>query len=337
MLTALLTISRNTFTESIRQPIYMVLLGLGVLVLVMSMLWSAHSLEDDTQLHMTTSLGGILLGGLVLGSLIASGVLAREIDNRTVLTVISKPIGRPAFVLGKYLGVAGAVGLALWIWSMVFLLTMRHKVMSAASDPYDMPVIVFGSLALVLALVIAVWGNYFYKWIFTASFVRAFGIGVTLAYLIVLMVNKQWEFQSIVTEFDPELAPITNYGEKPKSLVQVVIALLLVSEAVWLLTSLAVAVSTRLGHVMTLVVVAGVFALGVMSDWLFGRFADASLAADIAYRLTPNLQVFFLADALLMRNDADAVYVLTVTGYAALWIVAFCALGVALFQTRETG
>ncbi len=337
MLTALRTISRNTFTESIRQPIYMVLLALGVAVLVLSTMWSAHSLEDDTQLHMTTSLGMVGVLGLFLASLIASGVLAKEIDNKTVLTVISKPIGRPAFVLGKYLGVAGAVGLAVWVWSMVFLLTLRHKVISAASDHLDMPVIVFGLVALVVAIVVSVWGNYFYNWVFTATFVRVFAVGITIAYLLVLVVNKQWQFQSILTEFDPELAPLTNYGERPKSLVQVVIALLLVLEAVWVLGSLAVAVSTRLGQVMTLVVCSGVAALGVMSDALFGRFADANLAADLAYRATPNLQIFFLADALMLRTGADAAYVLTVSGYAALWAIAFLALGVAMFQTRETG
>ncbi len=337
MLTAIFTITRNTFTESIRQPIYMILLMLGTALLVLATAWSANTLEDDTQLHMTTALGGVLLGGLVLGSLVASGVLTREIDNRTVLTVISKPIGRPAFVLGKYLGVAGAVGLGVWVWSMVFLLTLRHKVPTAAGDQLDLPVIVFGSVALVVALVVSVWGNYFYNWVFTATLIRLFAAGVTLAYLLVLMVNKQWEFQSIVTEFDPELAPITNYGERPKSLVQVCIALLLVFEAVWLLSALAVAISTRLGYVLTLIVSTGVFALGLMSDWLFGRFAQTNLAADLAYRFVPNLQVFFLADALMLNHSADATYVLTASGYAALWIGAWLALGIALFQTRETG
>jgi len=337
MLTAAWTICRNTFTESIRQPFYMILVTVGVMLMVFAMMWNLYSLSDNTQMHITTALGGVLLVGLVLASLIASGVLSREIDNKTVLTVISKPIGRPVFVLGKYLGVAGAVGLAVWIWSMVFLLTVRHKVVFAASDDLDMPVIVFGSMALFIAVAVSVWGNYFYNWVFTAMFIRIFAVGITLAYLIVLMVNKDWQFQSILTEFDAQMTPLTNYGEREKSLLQVVIALLLVLEAIWVLAALAVAVSTRLGQVMTLIICGGVYALGLMSDWLFGRFADANVAADVAYRIVPNLQVFFLADALMLNSSADASYVLTISGYALLWIVALLAIGVVMFQTRETG
>jgi hypothetical protein len=333
----ILSIARNTFTEAIRQPIFVVLLVMVGLVFVLGTATSAYTFSDDTLQMIVMGLSMLLIAGTLTAALVASGVVSREIESRTAMTVISKPIARPIFVIGKYLGVAGAIGVALWVWSLIYLLTIRHKVMAATADPLDGPVLAFGLGALFGAAAIAVWGNYFYNWVFTSTFVRVFAVTLTLAYVMVLLINKQWQFQPIGTEFNPDLAPITNYGEEKKSLWQVILALVLVFEAVWVLTAVAIAASTRLGQVMTLLVCVGMFGLGVVSDGLFGRFAGSNAAASVLYHITPNFQFFFLGDALTQRSQIAPSYLLTATGYAAAFIVAILALATALFQTRETG
>jgi ABC-type transport system involved in multi-copper enzyme maturation permease subunit len=329
------TIARNTFTESIRQPVFVVVLVAGMLLLTLNPGLSAYTLSDNNKLLIDLGLSTIFLGGLFLAAFTATGVLSREIENRTVLTVISKPIGRPAFVLGKYLGVAGALGLAYWIWSIVFLLTLRHKVISAAGDQLDMPVILFGGGAVLLALALATWGNYFYGWVFTSRFSGTLAVTITVAYLLVLMINKQWEFQPITAEFvDPN---VTNYGETEKSLTQILIAMLLVLEALGMICAVAIACSTRLGQVMTLLICLAMFLVGLSSDYMFGRFVEQQPAAWIGYALAPNLQYMWLADALTQQHPVNGSYVLMVTGYSALYTLAVLCLATALFQTRETG
>ena len=65
----------------------------------------------------------VFVAGGLLAAFVATGVLTREIENKTALTVISKPVGRPLFVLGKFLGVAGALILLSTLYmSFVFLL-----------------------------------------------------------------------------------------------------------------------------------------------------------------------------------------------------------------------
>ena len=76
---------------------------------------------------------------------VGSGVLTREIDNKTVLTVISKPVSRPLFIVGKFLGLAAGLAVAFFMSAVLFFLSVRHSVMSTASDKYDMPVLLFGS------------------------------------------------------------------------------------------------------------------------------------------------------------------------------------------------
>jgi ABC-type transport system involved in multi-copper enzyme maturation permease subunit len=321
------TIARNTFTESIRQPIFVVLLGGCVTLLAINPTLAAYTLGDDNKLLTDMGLSMIFLAGLLLAAFTATGVLNREIENKTVLTVIAKPISRPAFVLGKYLGVTAAVGLAFYIWSLVFLLSVRHKVMSTAADKVDGPVLLLGALALVVALIVALWGNYFYNWVFTSRFTGLLASTLTAAYLGVLIINKEWAVQSIMEEFTHDEG----------QLAQIVLALAMVMQGLAVLCAIAIACSTRLGQVMTLLICLGVYMLGLGSDYLFGRWTDSQPLAWIGYAAAPNIGFVWLADALTQKSPVSGLYIASVTGYIALYIVAALSLAVALFQTRETG
>src|SRR5437762_3435266 len=69
--------------------------------------------------------------------------------------------------------------------------------------------------------------------------------------------------------------------------------------AVWILAGIALACSTRLDMIPTLAICSAVFLLGTMSDYLFGRpAAHGSWWASVLYTITPNWQLFWLADAI---------------------------------------
>jgi len=323
----ILSIARNTFTESIRQPIFVILLGGVMIMLLLAISLSAYTLDDDNKLMIDMGLSMCFVGGLALAAFTASGVLAREIENKTALTVISKPIGRPAFVLGKYLGVSAALSLAFWIWALMLLMLVRHKVLSAAYMSADAPVVSFMSIALAAAFVVAVWGNFFYGWVFASNFSGVLAATMTVAFALVLVINKDWQLQAPITEFTHE-----------ESLVgPVAVALWLVFLGVLLMASVAIASSTRAGQVVTLLVCAIVFLAGLYSDFMFGRHLATHPAAWIGYALLPNVQFLFLADAITQNHPVSGYYVGLVAGYCALYIGAVLALAVALFQTREAG
>src|SRR5690606_12711147 len=81
MIEQLLTIARNTFTESIRQPIFLVLVLLGGAALVLNPALTAYTMEDDNKLLVDLSLSTILLVGLMLAAFSATSVLASELEN----------------------------------------------------------------------------------------------------------------------------------------------------------------------------------------------------------------------------------------------------------------
>ena len=316
-----MTIGRNTFIESIRQPVYVVLMLVATLALILNPALAAYTFDDDNKLMTDMGLSTLFLTGLLLAAFTATGVLSTEIENRTALTVVSKPVGRPVFVLGKYLGVVAAIGMAFWALMMVFMLTIRHRVLQTASDPFDEPVLTFGCVAGLLALVGATLANYFYRRVFTSTFTSSLTALLTLAWILVLMINKAWQFQSPMVDLSPQL----------------LLVLLLVFEGVLVLTAVAITASTRLGQVMTLVVSAAVFLMGLISSAVFGQFADQSLVANVLYRLTLNLQFLWQADALTQGHDISANFFAAATGYAVLYIGAILCLAIALFQKREVG
>jgi len=331
----LLTIARNTFQESIRQPIFSVLIFIAGILLVMNPSLAAYTLDDDNKLLIDLGLSTLFVSGLLLAAFTATGVLVTELEQRTVLTVVSKPVARPLFIAGKFLGIAAAIGVAYWVLTTIFLLTVRHQVMQRASDSFDGPVITFGLLGAISALVLATLANYLYRWVFTATFVVLLsGLG-TLAWLLVLLIGKGWEFQHPATDFDPQLMG----------------GLFMIFQAVLILTAVAIAVSTRLGQVMTLLVCIGVFILGLVSDYLgtgvrqrLEAMIDPGLltqlvhqVAEVLFRAAPNLQFLWPADAINQGHDIPLSHLALVSGYTALYIVAVLALAVALFQQRDVG
>ncbi|MGF1634514.1 MAG: hypothetical protein ACFCVE_11740 [Phycisphaerae bacterium] len=317
----LFAVARNAFIESIRQHFFVVWLLFVGLLLSLTPWLSGYTFDNDNLLANDMSLWMILLGGSILAAFTAAGVVHREIENKTVLTVVSKPIARPVFIVGKYVGVAAALTLAMVFWSLVLLMWVRHGVLSAATLKPDGPVWVFGSAALLAAAVIASAGNYFFKRHF-GSMMSTWGTGLlALAYLLVLLVGKTWELQSPLTDLP----------------VQILAAMVGLMLAVWLFAAVAVASSTRLGTVPTLVVCLVVYFAGFLSDSTLGRWAGDSGTAEAFYRVVPNLKFLHLGDALLQEHNITGGYLGLVTLYTACLVAACLALAVAMFQTRQAG
>jgi ABC-type transport system involved in multi-copper enzyme maturation permease subunit len=330
----LLAVARNAFLESIRQPVFAVLLVGGILALVLNVNLAAFAFEDDNKLLIDLGLSTLFIDGILLAAFNATGVLSKEIESKTVLTVVSKPVSRATLVVGKYLGVAAAIAVGFWVLSAVFLLAVRHRVQTGVrmEDTFDMPVLIFSVLFGGLALVFAGLANYLYRRPFPSVFTLSLAVAMAAALGLVWCVSREWAFQNPLTEWDPQL----------------MIALALVFEAVLVLAAVAIAASTRLGQVMTLVLCFGVFLVGLVSEYFLGTVVSkpvgdggpsplAKLLAWPVYAAIPNLQFFWSADALTQGNPMTAGYFGSVSLYAALVVGAVISLAVLLFQGRDVG
>ncbi len=323
------SICGNTFVQTIRQPIYSVLVLATFFGLVLCLPMAAWTMgegdaeynKSDQTFLIQTGMSTMLFSGLLLAAFCASSALSREIEDRTALTVISKPVPRPLFVLGKFGGVLGAVGAAFYLCTIVFLMTVRHKVLSSAGDPYDFPVIVLGTSALVLALLIAMSGNLFFGWPFTSAAVWSLLLTMTLAIGLIAFIG-QGEDGWVIVPFGQGI---------PGDLLLGVAQIFMV---ITILVAVATAASTRLGQMMTLLVCLGLAVMGSAYQALFSNWGKDVLLLRALSPLFANLSLFYAVDALSTSKSVGGVYTLQAAVYCLLYTGAVLAIGVALFQRR---
>lgn len=330
MITKLLAIAGNTFLETIRQPIYGIVVILTCFLMILNCSLAAYTLSDDNLFLNDLGLSTLLVTGLFLAAFSAAGVLNREIQNKTVMTVLSKPVSRPVLIVGKFVGLISALTTAFYISTLAMLLVVRHGVLQNTTDPWDFPVIIFGFSAVVLAIVIAGIGNYWYDWQFSSTVIALFVPLLTVAYGLVTVIDKEWKLQ------------FPRLGDG-----QLLAAIILILLMVWILSSLALTVSCKFGQLPTLIICVIVLMIGLTSDYLFGQqevtdltFLERPLSAQfswVAYRLIPNLGIFWIADAVSAGKHVDMSYLFSALAYAVLYIIAILSIGVAVFQRREVG
>lgn len=324
MFTKFASIVRTTFLETIRQPIYGVLMWVAVGLLLLNPSIAAFSLESgkDNKIMQDVGLSTLLLFGLLASVFSASSVITREIESFTVLTVVSKPVSRPLFIFGKFFGVAAALLLAYYFLTIVFLMTVRHGVMESNADKFDMPIITLGVGALAISVIVSTFGNYVYGWHFMTALIAWITPLATFALGIALFYNREWKPQS----------PIDDFGD-----MQILYAVVLIFMAVLILSAFAVALSTRFPQVITLLLCCGIFVLGLLSDYFFGLHTQEGPLYKLAYAALPNFQFFWVGDALTEGLTITGAHVALVTSYAMLYCFGILGLGVAMFQTREVG
>ncbi len=146
------TIGRNTLREAVRNKLLytllffaFVLIGTGVLVSTLSYVEGERILQD-------VGLAAIRLMSLGIGVFVGVGLIHGEVERRTVYTILSKPVSRAEFLIGKYLG------LVLTTWLMLVVMGICF---SAVSLAYDAPLTVghlaaFALIGVELVVMIAV-------------------------------------------------------------------------------------------------------------------------------------------------------------------------------------
>ncbi|MEK7686380.1 MAG: hypothetical protein AAB466_13265 [Verrucomicrobiota bacterium] len=313
-----ITIAGNAFMELVRQPIFLLLMSFSAAFNVFLSSVPYFGFGDDPKLVKDSVLAVTLLTGLFGAVLSASASVAQEIRSGTALAVLSKPVGRARFLIGKYVGLAGALTVLTYVNLLSALLASRM-----AFDAYgnaDKLALAIFFLALLAAYLLGGFTNYFLRRPFVADAVF-FVVGMTtLAFVAINCFDKQGQWQTFAKDVDWRL----------------IRAILLILFALWILAGLALACSTRWEVIPTLAICSAVFILGLVSDYFFGRRAEAgSWWASVVYAVVPNWQLFWLADALENKKSIPWSYVGQAFGYMAGYLGAMLALALLLFEDRE--
>ena len=313
------TIATNAFMELIRQPVFLLLMTTSAVFQIILATPYYFAFGDEPKLVKNSTLAVMLLSGLLGAVLSASASLAREIRTGTALAVLSKPVGRAQFLLAKYVGLSAALTVLTYVNLIGTLLASRMAFDAYGGTDWVAWRIFAG--CLIMAYLMGGFSNYFLRRPFVSDTVLCVVLWVTIGFLTINFFSKEFKLQAFATGVDWRLIP----------------AAVLILFALWILAGLALACSTRFDIIPTLAICSTLFLLGIMSDYLFGRPANhGSWWGSVLYTVTPNWQLFWLADALDSgKSTFHWNYVGKAFGYMVAYVGAVLAFAVMMFEERE--
>ena len=120
-------VAANTFLEAVRQKVFAVILIFGLVLLGGANYFAEFSFQEQFKFLKDLGYAAISLTGLLVGLLGAAQLIPAEIERRTILTALCRPLRRWEFVLGKYLGLVALLGAMLGIMAAIFWAVLRWK------------------------------------------------------------------------------------------------------------------------------------------------------------------------------------------------------------------
>ena len=101
-----LSIALNTFRENLRDKLLYNLLIFALLMIGSSLILMRLTLGEFHRLILDIGLGSINFFGVLIAIFVGIGLVSQEIEKKTIYTIISKPVARYQFLLGKYMGLS---------------------------------------------------------------------------------------------------------------------------------------------------------------------------------------------------------------------------------------
>jgi ABC-type transport system involved in multi-copper enzyme maturation permease subunit len=155
MLYRISTIALHTFKQSVRDKVLYNLVVFALLLTAASILFGQISIGIEQIILVNLGLSAIAIFGLLIAIFIGISLVSREIERKTLYNVLSKPVARWEFILGKYLGLCLTLLVNASIMSAGFYLALFYQSRRLESvDLGSLEAIYF--ILLELALVVGV-------------------------------------------------------------------------------------------------------------------------------------------------------------------------------------
>lgn len=125
-------IAMATFREALRRRWMTVLLGFGLILVALSTFFTSLSPGTEEQFLRDFGTGFIIIMTTLMAIFLGVALVPPEIERRTIFTILSKPVTRAEFLIGKYLGLCLTLLTNLALLTAMFLLSyaifeIRHK------------------------------------------------------------------------------------------------------------------------------------------------------------------------------------------------------------------
>lgn len=121
---SLVVVAGNTFRETLRDKILYNLVLFAFMLIGASVLFGTLTIGEQARIVNDLGLAAINLVAVTIGIFVGIGLVTKEIERRTIYTILARPITRVQFILGKYLGLVWILTVNVAIMFAMFLLTI---------------------------------------------------------------------------------------------------------------------------------------------------------------------------------------------------------------------
>jgi ABC-type transport system involved in multi-copper enzyme maturation permease subunit len=189
---ACLAIALNTYRELIRSKVLYLALFFALLLIALSVFLATVSIGDRIKVIKDFALFAVSLIGIGFSVVSGSLLLSKELQRKTIYNILSKPIARWEFMLGKYLGMLGTSAILIVLMNLAVLLFIWILDNSFDALLLHAALFMLFELAIVTALVML-----FSAIVVTPLLVGLFSFGLFLAGRSVSYINQLAELSSI--------------------------------------------------------------------------------------------------------------------------------------------
>lgn len=124
---SILTIGINTYREAIRDKILYMFLAFAVILIIGSRFISMLTVGDPAKIIIDIGMSAIQIFSMLIAVMMSVILIARDFDNRTIFTILSKPVARGTYLLGKFTGlVAITLTMTAFMSLAVFLIIIFY-------------------------------------------------------------------------------------------------------------------------------------------------------------------------------------------------------------------
>lgn len=150
----IITISRNTFRESVRDRVLYNLVVFVLLITASAIFLGELTAGQETRTIVNLGLSAMLLFGAFISIFVGVSLVSKEIEKRTVYSIFSKPVGRGEFVVGKYLGLCLTLLLNIAVMGAGVTLALLYVGGNFAFSIWGAIVLIFLELTILTAVAI---------------------------------------------------------------------------------------------------------------------------------------------------------------------------------------
>ena len=132
---AILAVARGTFREAVRDRVLFLVVGFGVMLLVLTRILAPIAMGEGSRITIDLGLSALGLLGVVIVALVGTNLVHKEIERRTIHVVLSRPVGRASYLVGKWAGLAGTMAAAVFAMGAILLVVATAMQGPAAIGP----------------------------------------------------------------------------------------------------------------------------------------------------------------------------------------------------------